>query len=200
MGGRRLRIVAWSLLGLLCLGVLYVGTTFFQVWRASNADETRPADAIVVLGAAQYDGAPSPVFERRLNHAFELYEQGFAGVVVTTGSNIEGDRFTEGFAGYDYLRGLGVPDADLLVIVDGKNTWEQMTATAVVLGERGLESVLIVSDGYHAYRSTLMAESVGLVAYASPTDGESSFTELARETAAVSIGRLFGFRRLSNLS
>lgn len=200
MRGRTIRFVAWSVFGLLALGLMYVGATFVQVWRASDDDQARDVGAIVVLGAAQYDGAPSPVFERRLRHAFELYEQGYAEVIVTTGSKADGDRFTEGFAGYDYLRSLGVPDQSLLVVVDGKNTWEQLTATAAVLDQRDLQSVLLVSDGYHTYRSRLMAESVGLSAYASPTDGSSSLRELARETAGVSIGRLFGFRRLSNLS
>lgn len=199
MPGRRLRFVAWSLVGVLVLGAVYVGATFVQVWRASTLDQTRDVDAIVVLGAAQYDGAPSPVFERRLRHAFDLYEAGHAEVIVTTGSKAEGDRFTEGFAGYDFLRSLGVPDAALLVVVDGRNTWEQLSATDAVLAERGLDSVLLVSDSYHSYRATLIAESVGLDAYSSPSGGETSFDELARETAGVSLGRLFGFRRLSNL-
>ena len=197
---RWFRLIAWGLVGLLGIGVLYVGVTFVQVWRGSTVDQQREVDAIVVLGAAQYDGAPSPVFERRLLHAFDLYQADLAGVVVTTGSKLEGDRFTEGFAGYDFLRGLGVPDSDILVVVDGRNTWEQLTATEAVLRGRGLSSVLLVTDGYHAYRSRLVAEAVGLEAYVSPTEGESSFFELARETAAVSIGRVFGFRRLSNIS
>lgn len=197
---RRFRMIAWGLVGLLGIGLLYVGVTFVQVWRGSTVDQQREVDAIVVLGAAQYDGAPSPVFERRLRHAFDLYQADLAGVVVTTGSKLEGDRFTEGFAGYDFLRGLGVPDSDILVVVDGKNTWEQLTATEAVLRGRGLSSVLLVTDGYHAYRSRLVAEAVGLEAYVSPTEGESSFSELVRETAAVSIGRVFGFRRLSNVS
>lgn len=187
-------------LGLVALGVLYVAVTFVQVWRMSQVDEARPVDAIVVLGAAQYDGRPSPVFEARLDHAQELYEGGFASVIVTTGSSQVGDRFTEGFAGYDYLRGLGVPDEDILVVVDGSNTWEQMTATAAVLGVRDMDSVLLVSDGYHTYRAELMADDVGLEAYSSPTDGGSSARQLLRETAAVSVGRILGFRRVSNLT
>ncbi|MGI9624988.1 MAG: YdcF family protein, partial [Acidimicrobiales bacterium] len=85
------------------LAVLYVGITFVQVWQASRDDQAGPVDAIVVLGAAQYDGRPSPVLEARLRAAFELYEQGHASVIVTTGSNQEGDRFTQGFAGFSFL-------------------------------------------------------------------------------------------------
>ncbi len=194
------RLVGWSILGLTLLGIVYVGVTFIQVWRTSMADEARPVDAIVVLGAAQYDGRPSPVLEARLQHALDLWEQGLADVIVTTGSNQEGDRFTEGFAGYEYLRNRGVPDDRLLVVVDGSDTWEQFTATAAVLRERDRSSVLIVSDPYHSYRAERIADDVGLEAYASPTDTGSSFRQLARETAAVSVGRLIGFRRVSNLT
>ena len=112
------------------LGVLYVGVTFFQVLLAAGTDDRVEADAIVVLGAAQYDGEPSPVLAGRLDHAEKLWREGVAPIVVTTGSNLPGDRFTEGFAGYEYLRVAGIPDADLLVITDGASTWEQLAATA----------------------------------------------------------------------
>lgn len=199
MSSRRLRRVLWSLIGLCGLAVIYVGVTFVQVWRATTVDETRPVDAIVVLGAAQYDGRPSPVFERRLRRSFDLYQQGMAPVIVTTGSNQPGDRFTEGFAGYEFLRLLGVPEAAILVVVDGSNTWEQLTATDAVLAERGLNRVLLVSDPYHSYRAEQMADSVGLEAYSAPTDGSSSMRQLTRETVAVSVGRVIGYRRISNL-
>ena len=92
------------------LGVLYVGVTFLQVLLASGEDDREPADAIVVLGAAQYDGEPSPVLAARLDHAEALWREGLAPIVVTTGSNLPGDRFTEGYAGYEYLRFAGIPD------------------------------------------------------------------------------------------
>jgi len=92
-------------LWLAALAVLYLGITYVQVWIASGADEAREgADAAVVLGAAQYDGEPSPVLAARLDRAFELYDAELVAVIVTTGSNQPGDRFTQGFAGYDYLR------------------------------------------------------------------------------------------------
>ena len=182
------------------MAVVYVGVTFLQVWRTSRADEARPVDAIVVLGAAQYDGRPSPVLQKRLDHALELYEQGLADFVVPTGGSQAGDRFTQGFAGYDYLRSNGVPDEDILVVVDGTNTWEELAATALQLSNRGMSEVLLVSDPYHSLRAREIAEDVGLDAHVSPTDGSASFGQLVRETAAVSVGRLIGFRRLSNLS
>lgn len=179
-------------------GALYVGVTFLQVLVASGADDRYEADAIVVLGAAQYDGEPSPVLAGRLEHAEELWRQGVAPLVVTTGSNQPGDRVTEGFAGYEYLRFAGVPDDALLVITDGASTWEQLAATARQLRLLDLDSVVLVSDPYHALRLTQIADEVGLEAAVSSTDGSSSIRQLLRETAAVSLGRILGYRRVDN--
>ena len=180
------------------LGALYVGVTFVQVLVASGVDDRDTADAIVVLGAAQYDGEPSPVLAGRLDHAERLWRAGVAPIIVTTGSNLPGDRFTEGYAGYEYLRFAGIPDDALLVITDGASTWEQLAATARQLRLRGLDSVTLVSDPYHALRLTQIADEVGLEASVSSTDGSLSIRQLARETAAVSLGRILGYRRVDN--
>ena len=180
------------------LGVLYVGVTFVQVLVAAGADDRSDADAIVVLGAAQYDGETSPVLAGRLDHAETLWRAGVAPLIVTTGSNQPGDRVTEGFAGYEYLRFAGVPDEALLVITDGASTWEQLAATARQLRLLDLESVVLVSDPYHALRLTQIADEVGLRAGVSSTDGSSSIRQLLRETAAVSLGRILGYRRVDN--
>lgn len=180
------------------LGALYVGVTFVQVLVASGVDDRNTADAIVVLGAAQYDGEPSPVLAGRLDHAERLWRAGVAPIIVTTGSNLPGDRFTEGYAGYEYLRFAGIPDDALLVITDGASTWEQLAATARQLRLRGLDSVTLVSDPYHALRLTQIADEVGLEASVSSTDGSLSIRQLARETAAVSLGRILGYRRVDN--
>jgi uncharacterized SAM-binding protein YcdF (DUF218 family) len=187
-------------LALVALGMLYVAVTFVQVWRASTRDEARPADAIVVLGAAQYDGRPSPALQARLDRALELYRAGVAPSIVTTGANQAGDRFTEGYAGFDYLRRNGVPESDLIVITDGANTWEELTATARRLHARNQGSVVLVSSGYHALRLSHIAGEVGLDATVARTKGSASFRQLARETAAVSLGRIIGYHRLASLS
>jgi uncharacterized SAM-binding protein YcdF (DUF218 family) len=195
------RLVVVALASLAALGMLYVGVTFVQVWRASTIDQARPVDAIVVLGAAQYDGVPSPVLQARLDAALALYRDGNAGVIVTTGSNQAGDRFTQGFAGYQYLLDAGVPDEDLRVVVDGTNTFEELSATANVLRDQGIGTeVLLVSDPYHALRAIEIAREVGLEAWFSPTDLDASLRRLVRETAGVSLGRLVGYRRVSELS
>jgi len=180
------------------VGVAYVGFTFIQVLVASGRDQREPVDAIVVLGAAQYDGAPSPVLAGRLDHAYQLWLDDVAPLVVTTGSNQEGDRFTEGFAGFEYLRFEGIPEDELLVITDGSSTWEQLAATARQLRARDFDSVVLVSDPYHTLRLTQIASEVGLSATVSSTDGSASLRQLARETAAVSLGRILGYRRVDN--
>lgn len=185
---------------LLCgLAVLYLVVTFVQVWRTSGLDQAQPADAIVVLGAAQYDGEPSPVLQARLDQAVSLYRQGHAPLIVVTGASQEGDRFTQAQAGYRYLREQGVPDEALLMEVDGTSTYTELAATARILRARGLDRVLMVSEGYHSKRLLAIAGEVGLDGAVAPTDTDFGLRELGRETVAVSVGRLLGFRRLERL-
>ena len=193
-------------LGLLALAalVVYVGITFVQVWNASNqSGEQDPAEAIVVLGAAQYDGRPSPVLTGRLDHAVELYDSGVAPTIVVTGGKQEGDRYTEAAAGYRYLRGEGIPETAILREEQGENTWSQLAAATRLLRNRELRSAVLVSDGYHAYRLERIAGELGLRAQVSPVDPHLSFggkvKAMARETVAVAAGRIVGFRRLVNL-
>lgn len=178
--------------------VVYVGVTFVQVWRASEWDQTREVDALVVLGAAQYNGKPSPVFQRRLDHAYDLWRRGIARRVVVTGSKRVGDRFTEAFAGFDYLRKRGVPETDLVVVDNGTSTWESLAASGRVLRKLGIDEVMLVSDPYHSFRLVGIAGEIGLQGWVSPTDTEVSFTNLVRETGLVAVGRIVGYRRLAS--
>jgi len=178
----------------------YIAVTFVQVYRAKDRDGARPADAIIVLGAAQYDGRPSPVLQDRLDHALELYEQGVADRIVLTGGRREGDRFTEATAGYNYLRQKGLRDEVLLREVHGGNTYESLAATARFLRAQDRSSVVLVTDGYHAFRVGAIAEDLGLDAAVSPSDtrlsGTSELRHIARETLAVATGRIIGWNRL----
>lgn len=200
---RRGRLALRAALAVLAAAVIYLGVTFVQVYRASRHDGARAADAIIVLGAAQYDGRPSPVLRARLDHALELYESGLASRIVLTGGRQEGDRFTEATSGYNYLRDRGVPDAALLKEVDGQNTWESLAASARFLAAQDLTMVVLVTDDYHAYRAEAIAEERGLQASVSPTESGRSFLRelpaLTRETAAVAIGRIIGYERLVRL-
>lgn len=188
----------------LVASVAYVGVTFVQVWRASLHDQARDADVLIVLGAAQYNGRPSPALRARLDHAAELYRRGHAPVVWVTGGNQPGDQFTEGFSGYEYLLSRGLPEAALRIENQGGSSWESLAATSRYLREEGNTDVVLVSHPYHAYRLTRIAGELGLSATVSPTPGEQASTRsraraLARETAAVSLGRVIGYRRLAGL-
>lgn len=187
------------------LGALYVGVTFAQVVAVGHRDDARgsdvrPAEAILVAGAAQYNGRPSPVLEARLRHALELYERKIAPVIVVTGGRQPGDQYNEGEAGYLWLTDHGVPDADVLVEVHGRTTWQEMQASAGFLHERGIHDVILVSDDYHGLRLLAIAEELGLQARLSPSplhvEGMDRLRHQLRETVAVSIGRITGFRRL----
>lgn len=196
--------LAWKALKLLLAGLLlYLVITFAQVWQGSRDDSHDPAEAIIVLGAAQYDGVPSPVLRGRLDHAIELYEDGLAPTVVVTGGKQPGDRFTEAHAGYVYLRSHGVPEFAIQREEQGDNTWEQLAAASRFLSAQGVSEVILVSDDYHAYRLDRIAHELGLVAQVSPVDPGLSVIgrgrALGRETVAVALGRVIGFRRLVNL-
>lgn len=199
--GRALRLAGL----LVAVGLVYLGMTGLQVWGAGRLDERAPADAIVVLGAAQYDGRPSPVLAARLDHALALYQQGVAPYVVVTGGRRPGDRWTEASTAYNHLARRGVPDAALLRITEGSDTWQELAATDLALTERGLDRVVLVSSPSHALRTRVVAEELGLRAQVSPTrsdpaDRGTDLGETAQETAAVAVGRLVGHRRLANLN
>jgi uncharacterized SAM-binding protein YcdF (DUF218 family) len=197
-----LRWLLGAVVAVVAVGVVYVGVGVVGVWRAANTDAVVPGesyDAIVVLGAAQWDGQPSPVFSRRLDHAAGLFGDGVAGHIVVTGGKQEGDRVTQGLAAYDYLRAAGVPDEALLVEVDGTDTYTELAATANILRTQGLgERVVPVTDGYHAHRTALVAREVGLEPAVSPATSGVDLPRLSREGAGVAAGRIVGFRRLSN--
>jgi uncharacterized SAM-binding protein YcdF (DUF218 family) len=181
--------------------VLYVGVTFVQVWWASRSSDSSPASAIVVMGAAQWNGKPSPVLRGRLDHAVELYREGAAPLVVVTGGKQIGDAVTQGASGYQYLREQGVPDEAIKVEVEGTNSYEELSASALILTRAGAgHDVVIVTDPYHALRVREIADEVGLSAHVSPTDASVTLPELGRETAAVALGRIVGFRRLASFT
>lgn len=193
-------------LGLLAgvAGAVYLGFTFVQVFQASRGDDAQPAEAIVVLGAAQYNGEPSPVLQARLDHAVELYEQGLAPVVVVTGGGQPGDEVTEASAGRSYLINQGIPDGALRSEVQGTSSWQSLAAAARFLTREGIDDVILVSSAYHALRTEHIAAEVGLNGHASPAPGSSEsgvveLVKMGRETLAVGVGRIIGYRRLVNL-
>lgn len=139
------------------------------VWYASRLDERALADAIVVLGAAQYNGRPSPVLKARLDHALALYQERLAPRLVVTGGIGSGDRVSEATVSRNYLRARGVPDSALVVRPDGRTTEESMRSVGEWMSERRLDSALLVSDPFHMARLRLEARRAHLMAYTSPT-------------------------------
>ena len=171
--------------------VLLVVSTATAIWWTARHDSQPHSDAIVVLGSAQYNGVPSSIFEARLEHALELYEDGVAPVVVTVGGKADGDQFTEAASGRDYLAQAGVPEDALLAVEEGVDTLESMRAVGTVFHERGWDSAVLVTDPWHAMRAERMAEDAGITADSSPTrqgpavqTRTTQFRYILRETAA----------------
>ena len=192
-------------IGIVALFIAYIAFTFVQVWLASRSDHAQPAQAIVVLGAAQYNGVPSSILKARLDHAYDLYARKLAPLIVVTGGKQPGDVYTEATAGAQYLQGMGVPDEDILREVEGRNSWESLAAASQFLKDRDIHRVLLVSDGFHSYRIDAIASELGLEGHASPTKtspitGVSVARALVRETAAVAVGRIVGYRREAGIS
>lgn len=180
--------------------VLYALWATTEVIRNAGVDDRDTTEAIVVLGAAQYDGTPSPVLQGRLDHALELFEAGTAPKVVLTGSKQPADRFTEAYAGFTYLLSRGVPEEAMEVVTDGASTYESLAATSRVLDEQAIDRVTLVSDGYHNRRMLGIASDVGLDATVSPSSTDTSLTRIGREAALVAAGEILGYRRLDRLS
>lgn len=192
------RLLAVSLL----LGCGYVAVTATQVVAASRRDSQEPADAILVLGAAQYDGRPSPALRARLDHAADLFAEDVASVIWVTGGQQPGDRFTEASASSRYLIRQGVPADAVKLENQGANSYESLAAAARYLRREQRLDVLLVSDRWHSLRILSIATEVGLRARVSPTQTtvtEGTAIRLVRETAAVALGRLVGYRRLTGL-
>ena len=137
------------------------------IW--SSRDEARPAQAIVVLGAAQYAGKPSPVLRARLDHALDLWNSHLATLLILTGGTGSGDTTSEAAVGRTYARKHGVPDSSILVESQGRTTSESMRAVAGMLEVRGLQSALLVSDPFHMLRLRILARRFGFTPYTSPT-------------------------------
>jgi uncharacterized SAM-binding protein YcdF (DUF218 family) len=187
------------------LSIGYYAVTLYQVHTTGRSDQARPVDAIVVMGAAQYDGRPSPQLAARLDHAADLWAVGLAKIVVVTGGNQPGDRFTEAEASADYLVTRGVPADAILQENVGHSTYASLDGVADLLHERGLFRVLLVSDPFHSLRSRLIAQELGLVAYVSPTRtspvrGNSETAKEIEEAAGIAVGRIIGFKRLLSIT
>ncbi|MGA6164407.1 YdcF family protein [Amycolatopsis magusensis] len=191
------RWVRRAVVGAVLITLLVVGGTAARVWHVARLDDRSPADVIVVLGAAQYNGKPSEVFRARLVHAKQLYDTGVAKYVVTGGGSAEGDSFTEAEAGARWLVERGVPREHTIAVGEGRDTLGTLHAVADEVHRRGLSTVVLVSDPWHSLRSRTMAEDVGLDAWSSPTHSgpivqtrETQAKYIFRETGALLFYRI----------
>lgn len=168
------------LIGAACLGVvLATGYTTYRVWAQGQKDEERPADAIVVMGAAQYNGRPSPVFAARLDHAVALFLEGAAPRLVVTGGKAAGDRTTEAAAGRAFAIERGVPPDAIIVEDHSRTTLESVRAVAALLKADGATTAIFVSDRPHMLRVLRMAVDAGITAWGSPTRTSPIESDLA---------------------
>src|SRR5690348_4486683 len=148
--------------------LIYIGYVSRRIEEQSTREEARPADVILVLGAAEYRGRPSPVLRARLDHALELYHRQLAPRLMTTGGAGGDPVFTEGAVGRSYLTGHGVPSEAIIVETEGETTVQSIALAGEILRRMGLHSVIVVSDGYHIYRVKKMLQFRGLAVYGSP--------------------------------
>jgi len=157
------------LIAALSAGLVFLAVTALQVVHSASLQEMNRADAIVVFGAAEYYGRPSPVLRARLNHAFDLYQLRLAPVIITTGGAADDPKFSEGGVGEDHLHKLGVPESALIAETQGSNTAESARRVAVIMHANGLHSCIAVSDAYHVFRirKLLQHEGIGPV-YVAP--------------------------------
>ena len=148
-------------------------------------NDEHSADAIVVFGAAEYVGHPSPVFRARLDHAYTLFKRGLAPVFITTGGAGNDLRFSEGQVGRDYLESRGIPDADLIAETQGGDTDESSQRVAVIMRANDMQTCLLVSDAYHMFRAKQMMQAQGIQVYLSPRPGSIPKTLVGRFLAAL---------------
>jgi uncharacterized SAM-binding protein YcdF (DUF218 family) len=190
---RKSKVVWWTLVALF---LFYVAWNYGQIARQYDRNEARPADAIVVFGAAEYAGKPSPIYRARLDHAVVLFKSGLAGFVITTGGHGDDEHFTEGGVGRDYLLAAGVPTEKLIAETQSEDTSDSAERVAAIMKTNRLNSCLAVSDPYHIHRIKLMMAAQGITAYgaprplAKPLTGGNRMLYTLREVLSLTLWRL----------
>src|SRR6201996_6462815 len=161
-GRPRVRVLALLAAGLLLVTAGWFLWVYGQIRFYATHDDARPADAIAVFGAAEYDGRPSPVLRARLEHALTLYQEKIAPLVITLGGGDPTDRHSEGAVGHDFLMAHGVPDSAIIAETESSNTEESAKRLAVIARANNLKNIVVVSDGTHLFRVHALCESLGL--------------------------------------
>jgi len=181
---------------LVALVVIYTIYNYALIARQSELDETRSADAIIVFGAAEYSGKPSPVLRLRLDHALDLYKRGLAPFIITTGGNGDDPTYSEGGVGRAYLIANGVPERSIIAETQSDDTAQSAERVAAITRANHMTTCLVVSDGYHIYRIKKLMAAQGVTAYGAPRPGTKDLTEThralfyLREVLSITLWRL----------
>ncbi|HEY6969027.1 MAG TPA: YdcF family protein [Candidatus Angelobacter sp.] len=173
------------LLFLLVVVIAYVAGVYIRIVRQSGRDESRKADVIVVFGAAEYVGKPSPVFKARLDHAAELYRKGLAPVIIATGGPGADPKFSEGEVGRDYLKSIGIPDDHLIAETQSPDTAESARRVSTIMRANHMNTCLAVSDGYHIFRIKSMLSREGVTVYGAPRPNSKPMSFTKRNEAVM---------------
>jgi uncharacterized SAM-binding protein YcdF (DUF218 family) len=202
-GWRLLRFIFRVVAFVVTLILVYLVVTAVQVWVTGRRYEPRAAGAIIVMGAAQYNGVPSPDLAARLDEAEILWRGHYSSTIMVTGWKEPGDHYTEAEASERYLVTAGIPSRDILQ-AGGSDTWQSLSEAAPVLLARGDRTVLIATDPFHEARCLAVSSSLGLVPFPTPTQtspikGLSTVPYYAKETVGVALGRIIGFNHLDSL-
>jgi len=185
-----------SILAIALVFASFVSVTAVRIARQAGKDEARPAGAIIVFGAAEYVGHPSPVYRARLDHAYDLFRRGIAPVVITSGGAGRDPHYTEGGVGRDYLIARGIPDANLIAETQGDDTAESAVRTAAILRVNGIRDAVVVSDAYHVFRVKQLMNAQGVKVYTAPRPGSvprgvwAQVTGLLREAVSYTFWKL----------
>jgi uncharacterized SAM-binding protein YcdF (DUF218 family) len=182
---------------LVLIAALFLASTSVQITRTASLEQTHPADAIVVFGAAEYSGHPSPVLRARLDHALDLFHRGLAPVVITTGGAAADPSFSEGGVGRDYLMHHGVPERGLIAETQGRDTSESAVRVAVIMHANGLHSCIAVSDAYHVFRIRKLLEHEGIgPVYVAPRPDSRPHSAVQRAVAVLREATSYSFWKL----
>jgi uncharacterized SAM-binding protein YcdF (DUF218 family) len=186
-GKKSSSVLSWRLLLLGVAGalLLFLGITGMRVARAASETPGHKADAIVIFGAAEYAGRPSPVYRARLDHGFELFEKGMAPVVITTGGAGQDPDFSEGGVGRDYLLRRGIPEQDLIGETQSSDTAQSAARVANIMRVNGMRNCIAVSDAYHVFRIRALLEHEGVAQVEVAPRPESRPHSVAQRFAAV---------------
>lgn len=175
----------WIVATAIAAVLIYLAVIAVRVDHAASLDEARPAGAIVVFGAAEYVGRPSPVFRARLDHAYDLFQRGVAPIVITSGGAAKDLKYTEGGVGRDYLMSRGIPDINLIAETQGGDTAQSAARIATILRANRIHDCVAVSDAYHMFRVKRMLTAQGVTAFASPRPESIPRTLRTRASAAL---------------